>query len=473
MFEFDEKTTSYVLGLVEKARAAQAIYAEFSQEQLNKAARACARVVYDNAEVFAVEAVEETRMGTVEGKIKKMRAAMTSQWHYTKDKISKGVVGWEQGKLDVDCVLKIAKPVGVIGGVMPSTNPTTNIGANALQALKGGNALIVCPHPRAGKVSIHCVDLIREALVAVGAPADLVQCVENPTLELTQAVMHFTDLVLATGGTSMVEAANSSGNPSLGVGQGNCQVIIDKGMQDKFDFLAASAVNNRVWDSGLPCNGEQTIILPACDEGEILAAFDRNGAFVISDPDQVDLIRAALFTMDANGGCTLNRDHVGKSVQDLGKSVGIDVPADKKTLMLKVTKFGKDEPLCREKLCPVSAFFAYEGEWEQAVAIGKANLLMEGAGHSSDIYTKSEEKQVYAGEELPVCRLVVNNGNVILSGEPYFTNGFVCTSGIGCGIWQKNILSENLTFAHLLNYTRMYYTVPGKETPSEEEIWAE
>ena len=464
---------AYIAGLVEKARAAQAVYAEFTQEQLNKVARICAKTVYDNAEVFAKEAVEETRMGTVEGKILKQKSAMTSQWHYTKDKISKGVVGWEQGKLDVDCILKIAKPVGVICGVMPSTNPTTNMGANAMQALKGGNALIVCPHPRAKKVSIHCAEMLRKAIADLGAPADLIQCIEEPTMELTQAAMHACDLVMATGGTGVVEAANSSGNPSLGVGQGNCQVVIDKGMQDKFDALSAAAVINRAWDSGIPCTGEQSIILPACDEREILAAFERNGAFVISDPDQVDLIRSALFDVDANGKYTLNRDHVGRSVQELGKCVGIEVPDDKKTIMVKVTKYGKDEPLCREKLCPVSAFIAYEGEWEEAVHIAKTNLLMEGAGHSSDIYTNSEEKQLYAGNELPVCRLIVNNANSVVGGEPYFTNGMVATSGVGCGVWQKNILKENLTFAHLLNYTRMYYTVPGKETPTDEEIWAE
>lgn len=473
MFDYDEKTTNYIKGLIERARVAQAEYADYTQEQYNKVARACAKVVYDNAQMLAEEAVEETRMGTVEGKVLKMKAAMVSQWHYTKDKISKGIVGWEQGKLDVDCILKIAKPVGVIAAVMPSTNPTTNMGANAMQALKGGNAIIVCPHPRATKVSLHCADLMREAITALGAPADLVLCVEEPTIEMTQAAMHYTDLVMATGGTGIVEAANSSGNPSLGVGQGNCQVIIDKGMEEKFDELAAAAVVNRAWDSGIPCTGEQSIIMPACDEEAVFAAFERNGAFVIRDEAQVDLIRKALFNVDENGKYTLNRDHVGKPVQDLGRAVGIEVPEDKQVLMLKVTKYGTDEPLCREKLCPVSAAISYEGDWEEAISIAKKNLLMEGAGHSSDIYTKSEEKQIYAGKELPVCRLIINNSNSVVGGEPYFTNGMIATSGVGCGIWQKNILSENLNFSHLLNYTRMYYTVPGKETPTDEEIWAE
>ena len=173
----------YVEGLVHNARVAQAIYAEANQQQLNKAVRAVARVVYDNAVVFAEDAVAETGMGTVEGKILKQKSAMTSQWCYTRDKKSTGVIGWEQGKLDVDCILKIAKPIGVVAAVMPVTNPTTTMGANAMYALKSGNAIIVCPHPRAKNVSLHCANLMREALVKIGMPADLVQCVEEPSIE--------------------------------------------------------------------------------------------------------------------------------------------------------------------------------------------------------------------------------------------------------------------------------------------------
>ena len=124
-------------------------------------------------------------------------------------------------------------------------------------------------------------------------------------------------------------------------------------------------------------------------------------------------------------------------------------------------------------MCPVSNFITYDGTWEDAVHIAKSNLLVEGAGHSSDSYTESEERQQYAGIQLPVCRLIVNNGNCVVGGEPYYTNGMIATAGVGCGFWQKNILSENLTFANLLNYTRLFYTVPGKPTPSEDEIWAE
>ena len=462
----------YVEGLVHNARVAQAIYAEANQQQLNKAVRAVARVVYDNAVVFAEDAVAETGMGTVEGKILKQKSAMTSQWCYTRDKKSTGVIGWEQGKLDVDCILKIAKPIGVVAAVMPVTNPTTTMGANAMYALKSGNAIIVCPHPRAKNVSLHCANLMREALVKIGMPADLVQCVEEPSIEATGAVMHAADVVVATGGTGMVIAANSSGNPPLGVGQGNCQVVIDRGMNSYFEKLAKAAITNRAWDSGIPCTGEQTIIMPECDKDEIVAAFERNGAVVVVDEEPIEKLRKLLF-IEKNGKLPPNPDWVGQSVQTIGKAIGVDVPADKKTLLVHIEKFGHDEPLCKEKMCPVSNFITYDGTWEDAVHIAKSNLLVEGAGHSSDIYTESEERQQYVGIQLPVCRLIVNNGNCVVGGEPYYTNGMIATAGVGCGFWQKNILSENLTFANLLNYTRLFYTVPGKPTPSEDEIWAE
>jgi len=470
MSEVNVKT--YVDELVRKAREAQAVYESTDQKTLNRAARAVARVVYDNAEAFAVEAVNETGMGTVEGKILKQKSAMTSQWCYTRDKKSTGVIGWEQGKLDVDCILKIAKPVGVVAAVMPVTNPTTTMGANAMYALKSGNAIIVCPHPRAKNVSLHCAGLMRQALEQIGLPADLVQCVEEPSIGMTGAVMHAADVVVATGGTGMVEAANSSGNPSLGVGQGNCQVVIDKGMNRYFEKLAQAAITNRAWDSGIPCTGEQTIIMPACDCDEIVAAFERNGAMVVTDPEPIEKLRKLLF-IEKNGKLSPNPDWVGQSAQTIGKAIGVDVPNEKKTLLVRIEKYGHDEPLCKEKMCPVSNFITYSGDWAEGVHIARTNLLVEGAGHSSDIYTEDKDRQVYAGIQLPVCRLIVNNGNCVVGGEPYYTNGMVATAGVGCGFWQKNILSENLTFANLLNYTRMFYTVPGKPTPSEEEIWAE
>ena len=474
MTEMETKT--YIDELMEKARAAQAIYSDHpTQERYDKAARACAKTVYDNAKELAEEAVAETKMGSVEGKIAKMQMSMTAQWHWTKQQKSTGVLGWKKGKLDVDCILEIAKPAGVICAVMPSTNPTANIGANTMQALKGGNACIIYPHPSAKNVSLHCTEMIRKALKEVGVPEDLVQCVEDPSIIATQACMTASDLVVATGGPGIVDAANRSGTPNYGVGQGNCQVIVDRGMNDQFDFIAEGSITCRSWDSGIPCTSDQTVIVPEEDKEEIMAAYDRHGAVVITDKEKVDKMREILFTKnEKTGEYAMNRAYVGKPIKEIGEAIGVDVPDGKRTFLVAIDKYGKDELLCKEKLTVVTNIITYKEGWEDAVHIAKTNLLMEGAGHSTDIYTKDKDHELYAGLEIPVCRLIINNNNLACSGEPYHSNGLISTHGLGGGFFQKNITSEHVNFSHMLNITRMVYTVPyDKEELTPEEIWAE
>lgn len=467
--------TMIVQEMLKKARVAQVSYGNSTQKQIDKAARICAKTVYDNAEILAEEAVAETNMGSVEGKIGKMQTAMKAAWQFTKGEKSTGVIGWEKGKLDVDCILKIAKPAGVIAAVTPSTNPTANIGFNSMQVLKGGNAVIFCPHPSAKNVSLHCVQMVRDNLEKAGFSPDLVQCVAEPTIETTQEVMKVCDLNVATGGAGMVKAALSCGKPSFGVGQGNCQALVDKGMNDMFDEIAEGTVFNRQFDSGIPCTGEQSIIVPEKDKEEMIAAFERAGTFVIRDKETVDKMRNLLFLKnEETGEYTMNRHAVGRPAQELGERVGIQVPEGKKILMLVLDNYGKDELLCREKLCVVSNLISYSGDWEECVHIAKSNLLVEGTGHSADIYTKNEDHQLHAGLELPVCRLIVNMSNLATFGVPYSGVGLIPTHGLGCGFWQGNTTGEHVNFEHFLNITRVVYKVEsGIPELSTEEVWAE
>jgi len=460
--------------LIMKARAAQEVYATFSQKQFDKAARAAAKTVYDNAELFAREAVEETQMGNFHWKVYKKKNGMRNQWLYTKDKKSKGVIGWEKGKLDVDCILKIAKPAGVVGAITPCPSPVSTLGSNAMQALKGGNAIIICPHPKAKNVCFHAGELIREELTKLGAPADLVQVVKEPSIAMTNAVISLVDVVVATGGPSMVKAAYSSGNPSFGVGQGNCQLLIDTGANEMFDDLAEKTISNRIYDDGLPCTGEQTIIMPESDKDAILDAFERHGAFVINDEKIVDKIRVAIFDYhEETGTYTLAPKYAGMTPTNLGKDIGFKVPEDTKILIFKLTKYGAEEPLCKEKLLSICGYITYSGEWSECVKIAKANLSVEGAGHTSVVWSNNKENQLYAGMEIPVCRLSINNSNVASTGGPYSSTGMVPTGGLGCGFWGGNAISENFNYSFLLNYTRLIYTVEGKPMPSDEEIWSE
>jgi len=472
----EQETKKVIEEMFEKARKAQVAFsARPSQEMYDKVSRACGKTVYDNAKLLAEEAVAETNMGSVEGKIGKMQMSMTAIWHYQKDKPSTGPIGWKKGKLDVDCILEVAKPAGVVGAVMPSTNPTANIGANTMQALKGGNAIIVCPHPAAKNVSTHCTNLIREAIGKLGAPEDLVQCVADPSILATQLVMSMSDVVVATGGPGIVKAANESGKPSFGVGQGNCQVVIDRGFRDDFDKIAEGSIISRSWDSGIPCTCDQTVIVPDEDKEALINAYERQGAFIIRDKEYVNKLRSILFVKDEKtGGYAMNRAYVGKPVQEVGRAIGLEIPDGKKIILCTIDKFGKDELLCKEKLTVVTNIISYVGDWAEGVHIAKTNLLVEGAGHSTDIYTHDKDHEMYAALEIPVCRLIINNSNLACSGEPYHTNGLVSTHGLGGGFWQGNITSEHVNYSHLLNITRMVYTVPynGVEL-THEEIWAE
>ncbi len=233
-------------------------------------------------------------MGTVEGKIGKMHTAMTAGWQFTKSRKSTGVIGWEKGKLDVDCILKIAKPAGVIAAVTPSTNPTANIGFNSMQVLKGGNAVIFCPHPSAKNVSLHCVQMIRDNLEDAGFSPDLVQCVAEPSIETTQEMMKVCDLNVATGGAGMVKAALSCGKPSFGVGQGNCQALVDKGMNDMFDEIAQGSFSTASSTAAFPARVSRRSLFGE-DKEEVIAAFERAGAFIIRDKETVDKMRHILF----------------------------------------------------------------------------------------------------------------------------------------------------------------------------------
>lgn len=472
---------AYTEAVMARARAAQRAYeAMASQELYDKAARAAARVVYDAAEMLAAEAVEETQMGNVKDKIAKQRGLLTGQWAFAKGKKTTGVIGVEQGKLDKDCIITIAKPIGVICAVEPSTNPTATLAANCMQALKTGNAVVICSHPRAKNVSLHCTELIRESIAALGLPKDLVQCVEEPSLDMTNAFMRASDVVVATGGPGMVEAANSSGKPSFGVGQGNCQVCIDKGMSKDFEKLASLMVPNRSMDNAVMCSGEQGFILPTEDYNAFKEAFSRQGVMFVEDEEIVGKIRDACFVPKADGtGKRLNAALAGKSTKELGALVGLEVPDGVTLLICRVNNFGEAEMLCHEKLMPVSYVYTYEGDWKTAIDIAISNLQIEGIGHSSVIISDDKEHQLYAGLQLPVCRVVVNNSDIALGGGAYtyggvsYDTGTIATSGVGCGFWQKNILCENFTFLRLLNYTRIIYTVEVDHIQTDEEVWSE
>lgn len=451
---------AYVQEFIDRARIAQAEFETFSQEDVDRAVRAIGKAVFDNAEPLAQMAVEETRMGKYEDKIAKNKGKTKITWARLKGVKSRGIIARHEDQ----GIVEVAKPMGVIGCIPPTTNPTMTPVHNAMCALKGGNALLVSPHPRAKKTGVETVRLMREALEQVGAPVDLVQIIPDPTLEISSLVMSMCDCTVATGGPGMVKAAYSSGKPSYGVGAGNVQTLVDTDAD--LPVSAQQMVTSRIYDNGVLCTCEQCVHVHESQLDELVGLIVQDGAFYISDPADVDKMRSGMFPTG-----DINKDCVGATPQAIGAICGIEVPEDAKLLLIKVDGFGADENLCKEKLCPVMCIATYT-TWEEAVANAKTNLLNMGAGHSVVVRSHTAEHIDYAGEELPVSRIGVNMvGSSGLGGA--FDNGLNPTATLGCGSWGNNSISENLWWKHLVNIARIAMPIPDSTVPSDEEVWGE
>lgn len=448
-----------VLNLVENAKVALKQFESYTQEQVDELSKAIAMAIADNAEVLAKEAVEETGMGNVESKIQKNVNIGAGVWTTMKGKKSVGIIERDDEKN----LTYVANPKGVIACLTPTTNPTLTIIGNAMMAVKGRNTMIVSPHPRAKNTSIHTVEIINETMRKLGAPENVVQIIKEPSLDHTNALMKACNVVVATGGAAMVTAANSSGHPSFGVGQGNVQVVIDNEYKD-LDFAAETIVNSRSFDNGIICAGEQSVIVHKDSEKEMVEALVKHGAFYTADDAVIDKFRAVIFEEGH-----LAPGIIGKDAPTIAKMAGVEVPADTKVLVFKVKESGAAEPLCGEQLSPILVQLSYD-TFEEGVAMAKDNLLYQGAGHTTVLYSNNQEKIDYASVTIPVCRLLINLPGVAATGMGMLSN-LNPTSSIGCGSWGNNSISENLTYKHLINISAV--AGPRKDTPlTTEEIFA-
>ena len=453
-------TPEQVRRLVARARVAQAVFESFSQEQVDAIVRALGKYVYDNAEEVARMAHQETGLGVYEDKVQKALGKARVIWNSLKGKPSRGIIGEDA---EANLVL-VAKPMGVVGAVCPVTNPIVTPMCNAMFALKAGNAVIFAPHPKAEESTWYLTQAYREILEAHSAPADLVQMVRNGSVETTRALMAAVDVVVATGGGAMVRSAYSSGKPSYGVGAGNVPVIIDRDvdLRDAAEKIVAGAS----FDNGIICSHEQFVLAPEERYGETVDAFLATGkVWFTEDPVEVQRLRDVVFP-DGH----LNKDVVGRSTREIAAMAGLETPETARIILVPADGAGTDDVLAKEKLCPVVAILPY-GTFEDAVAKAKANLLVEGAGHSAALHSHDEAHIRAAGLELPISRLVVNQPSSLTAGGS-LTNGFAPTTTLGCGSWGGNSISENLDYKHLMNVSRIGKVIANRKVPTDAEIWS-
>ncbi|MDF3000339.1 MAG: sucD [Bacillota bacterium] len=452
MTESERYIDEYIL----RARAAQKEYEKYRQEQVDEVVKIIAKTVYDNAELLARLAVDETGMGKYEDKVIKNQMKAKVIWNHLKDKKSVGIINRDEEK----GITEVAKPMGVAAAITPTTNPIVTPMSNAMFALKGRNSIIITPHHRSLKASSLTVELINKNLEKINAPKNLIQVLDQQSREHTRILIERADVVIATGGMGMVKAAYRSGKPALGVGAGNVQCIIDK--EADYTEAVKKIILGRTFDNGIICSGEQSAIIPAESYGDIIHEFIQNGAFYISERGSIEKLRDTVF-VDGE----MNKGAVGQSVQRIGELAGIEIPRDRTVIIVEAE--GTEDLLGREKMCPVLTLYRYNS-FEEAVEIARANLEKDGKGHSVAIHSNQVENIEYAAESLEVSRFVINQASATSAGGSFF-NGFAPTNTLGCGSWGNNSISENLDYKHLINISRVGYYMKDNKVPTDEMLW--
>ena len=448
----------YINGYIERARIAQKEFEKMSQEQVDRAVQIIGKVVYDNAQYFAEIAVEETGMGNVEDKYAKNRQKAGIVWNNLKGKKSRGILETDE----TTGITTVAKPMGVVAAITPCTNPIVTPMSNSMFAIKCGNAIVITPHHKSVKCSTKVVEMMNDALAAEGYPENLIQILGEHSRENTRNLISSADVVVATGGAGMVNAAYSSGRPALGVGAGNVQCIIDEG----YDYKEAvpKIIKGRSYDYGIICSAEQSVICPEKDFEDILKEFEANGCYVVRDPEELEKVRGALFD-DGKP----NRHSVGQSCGKVAELAGIQIPEGTRAIVAVAEGTGLTDLLGGEKMAPVISAYPYS-DLDDGIRIAAENLEKDGKGHSVSFHSDSEEHIAKVGESLCVSRFVINQCSANSAGGSYF-NGLNPTNTLGCGSWGHNSISENLNYHHLMNVSRIARFMPDNHVPTDEELW--
>ncbi|MCI1665050.1 MAG: bifunctional acetaldehyde-CoA/alcohol dehydrogenase [Atopobiaceae bacterium] len=422
-------------------RKAQAEFAKFTQEQVDKIFFEAAMAANKARIPLAKDAVEETGMGVVEDKVIKNHYASEYIYNKYKDMKTCGVV--EDDK--AFGYKRVAEPIGIVAAVIPTTNPTSTAIFKCLICLKTRNAIIISPHPRAKKCTIDAARIVRDAAEKAGCPKDIISWIEQPTLELTNELMHSADIILATGGPGMVNAAYSSGKPALGVGPGNTPAIID----DTADVRLAvnSIIHSKTFDNGMICASEQSVTIVGDKTYKAAKAeFAARGCYFLK-PAELDKVRKAIII---NG--SVNAKIVGQSAYTIAKIAGVEVPVKTKILIGEVTSVDPSEEFAHEKLSPVLAMYKAK-DFDDAMAHAERLVADGGYGHTSSLYinTDETEKMDKFEEAMKTCRILINTPSSQGGIGDLYNFKMPPSLTLGCGSWGGNSVSENVGPKHLLN----------------------
>ncbi len=428
--------------MIQRVKAAQIKYATYTQEQVDIIFKKAALAANAQRIPLAKMAVSETGMGVIEDKVIKNHFA--SEYIYNKYKHEKTCGLIEEDKSFG--IQKIAEPMGILAGIVPTTNPTSTAIFKALLALKTRNGIIFSPHPRAKNSTIEAAKIVLKAAVEAGAPEDIIGWIDEPTVPLSQALMQHSDikLILATGGPGMVKAAYSSGHPSLGVGAGNTPAVIDETAHIK--MAVSSILMSKTFDNGMICASEQSVIVVKEVYETVKKEFIDRGAYFLTTAEREKLGEKILI----NG--RLNADIVGQSVENLAKLANITIPPNTRVLIGEVTEITVNEPYAYEKLSPILAMYRADN-FQEAVEKAEKLVIFGGHGHTSVLYTSPEnnDRIKYYESQVETARVLINTPSSQGAIGDLYNFRLDPSLTLGCGSWGDNSVSANVGPHHLLN----------------------
>src|SRR5580658_176624 len=454
----DEKR--YAQQLLERARIAMCVIKDYDQQQVD---RLCQAVGWATANErtftrLAYMSVDESGLGDREGRPNKRFKIMGILRDALRQK-SMGIIE----EIPEKGIVKYAKPVGVIASLVPVTNAALTEAGNGIYALKCKDAIIFSPHPASKNTTIETVRLMRAALKRQGAPEDIFQCVEKPSIPLAQELMSICDLSIATGGPAMVRAAYSSGKPAYGVGAGNSTMVIDE--TANIEEAARNTRLSKTSDNGSGCSSDGNLLVEASIYDRFLEQLQKEGGYLVSD-EQKKLLQAAMW--DAEGHRT--SETIARPAAVIAELAGFRIPAGNKFLIVKEDKLGKEHLFSSEKLSPLLSIFKYSG-FENVLEMVRQIYEVGGKGHSCGIYSFDDDHIHQLALVAPVSRMMVRQPQSKANAGA-FNNGMPMTSSMGCGIWGGNITNENVALKHYMQVTWVSRPI-SEDRPSERELFGE
>jgi sulfoacetaldehyde dehydrogenase len=453
------ENASYISGLLARARKAQEVVEKFTQEEARRVAACIGWLAISRAEEWAKFNYDETGMGNIESKIARTQGRARGIMRDIKDAKTVGIVEVDEEKQ----LVKIAKPVGVIGALVPTTVPAGVVFIGTMNAILGRNATVFSPHPRAKKTTNLVVDEIRKLFKKMNLPEDLVICIEQPTIDKTNELMKQCDLVVATGGAQMVEAAYSSGTPAYGVGAGNAVVVIDEtaDIKDAAKKVAQSQLN----DLAIGCSTENAVVIQKDIYEDVVKAMINEGAYLCDTEEKV-MLQSTLWKEGH-----LNPEVIVKPATFIAEKAGIHIPHDRTWIIVEEEGYGPEFPYSGEKLSVVVTLYKYD-KFDDAISLVNHIHSYSGAGHSCGIHSFDEERILKFALETNTSRVGVRE-SLGLSNAGNFKNGMPFTINLGCGTWGGNITSENVTWKNYINITWVYREIQNSNIPTDEELFGD